>query len=88
MKKIIIVFGVLFFMLILWARKCDSEMEQQIKEDASKPKKEIFCTVCNKNLTDDYNRMEPLNNGNFYCTPCYKSMKNDIDNEIKAEGYD
>jgi hypothetical protein len=87
MRKIFITFGILFLILIIWARKCDNEIEKELELEASQPKKEITCTSCGKNLTNDYNRMEPLNNGNFYCMPCYYSMKNDIQSEMKAEGY-
>lgn len=88
MRKIFIVIGVLFLVLFIWARKCDIENNKKLEIEASKPKKEIFCMTCRKNLTNDYNRMEPLNNGNFYCTPCYKSTMRDVREEIRAEGYD
>lgn len=54
----------------------------------SNQKKEIHCMVCNKNLTDDYNRISPNGNGNYYCTLCYQKTKREINRELWAEGYD
>ncbi|GAA4776808.1 hypothetical protein GCM10023230_29970 [Flavobacterium hankyongi] len=71
----------------MWANKCDNNLNKEA-ETNTEPKKKINCMVCGKDLTEDYNRISPNGNGNYYCTPCYKATMRDVHREIQAEGYD
>lgn len=51
------------------------------------PKQKIHCIICDKDLTDDYNRISP-NGGAYYCTPCYKATMRQVRENIRSEGYD
>ena len=77
------------FLIFMWANKCDSDLKRKTETNTtSEPKKKISCMVCGKDLTDDYNRISPNGNGNYYCTPCYKQTMRDVHESIQAQGYD
>lgn len=57
-------------------------------EKTNEPKKKINCMMCGKDLTDDYNRISPNFNDNYYCTaPCYQKLKSDVSDDLESEGY-
>ena len=82
--RIALVLAVLFFL----ADQCDRKISKEGQEKASQPKEHIECMVCGKDLTNDYNRIAPNGNSNYYCTPCYKQTMREVHEDIQAEGYD
>ncbi|WP_129582976.1 hypothetical protein [Flavobacterium cyanobacteriorum] len=41
---------------------------------------------CSKDLTDDYNRINPNGTG-YFCTLCYQKTMKGIHDDMRAEGY-
>lgn len=85
--KIAIALCVLFVTFFI-AHQCDKASQREYEQKANEPKPEIHCIVCSKDLTNDYNRISPNGNGNYYCTPCYKATMRQVHEDIRAEGYD
>ncbi len=77
------------FIIFMWANKCDNNLNKEAEANTNnQSQNKITCMVCGKDLTDDYNRISPNGNGNYYCTPCYKATMRNVHEEIQAEGYD
>lgn len=86
-KKWMYIIGAIIF-TIFQVYRCEVRAKNKAsKASTSKPKEKISCMVCSKDLTDDYNRIAPNGNGNYYCTPCYQATMRDIHEDMKAEGY-
>jgi len=69
-------------------KKNNDKAIKQIDESIVILKKKIkICYVCNKDLTNDPARIDPLANGNYYCTPCYRKTMREINQQLKYEGY-
>ena len=85
-NTILTILGALCFIFFL-AHQCDKSIQKEYTEEAKKPKEEIHCLVCSKDLTNDYNRIAP-NGDAYYCTPCYKQTMREVHEIIRAEGYD
>jgi hypothetical protein len=88
MKNKIITVLCALFMIFFIAHKCDKAIQKENEQEVTEPKKEIHCMVCGKDLTDDYNRISPNFNGNYYCTPCYEQTMREVHEDMQAEGYD
>ncbi|MGQ2985356.1 hypothetical protein [Flavobacterium sp.] len=88
MKNTLYTIVCIVIVLFVVAHQCDKSMQREYQEKANEPKQEIHCMVCGKDLTDDYNRISPNGNGNYYCTPCYKQTMREVHEDIRAEGYD
>lgn len=84
MKRVILI-GILGGLLAIGITRA---FEKNAVETANEPKKKIMCMVCDKDLTDDYNRIAPNGHDAYYCTPCYKATMRDVHESIQAEGYD
>lgn len=79
---------IIIAVIILQVYQCEMRAQRKAsKASTSKPQEKISCMVCGKDLTDDYNRIAPNGNGNYYCTPCYQATMRDIHQDMKAEGY-
>jgi DnaJ-class molecular chaperone len=61
-------------------------LQDSEQESTSSNEKEIHCIVCDKNLTDDdYDRISPNGNGNYYCTSCYEKTMDDVTNKLQSK---
>jgi hypothetical protein len=72
------------FILMAWSSGSD---DSKI-EESTKPQEKISCYVCGEDLTNEINKIEPMSTpGTWYCTPCYKSTMQDINDQLDIEGY-
>lgn len=89
-KFIPYIIGFAIFMFILIGGKnflFGGPNESKTESSSTVKKEEIHCLVCSKDLTNDFNRISPNGNGNYYCTLCYQETKRQINRELRAEGY-
>lgn len=76
MKKVLLVVVVLFFI----AHQCDTG-----GFNSSDSHEEKYCKHCNKDLTNDVNRV--YSNEGYYCTPCWRATQREIQQELKYQDY-
>lgn len=57
------------------------------KDSGKVENKEIHCKQCGKDLTNDFNRISPMEVKGYYCMPCYNGIQRDIKEEMILEGY-
>jgi hypothetical protein len=79
--------GALIFGIFFYLGSGDSESSKKGPNSTkSEPVKQIRCVRCNKDLTNDYNRMNE--GSSYYCTaPCYQLLKKEVSDELEVEGY-
>ena len=67
-------------------KKDATALQESGEENTSANEKEIHCIVCDKNLTnDDYDRISPNGDGNYYCTLCYEKTIKDVKNKLQSK---
>lgn len=71
----------------LFDEENSSKTENKVTETENKPKEKKSCKKCGKDLTDDYNRMLAPSGTGYFCTLCYRKLRREVDEELKAEGY-
>ncbi len=85
------------FLIMAWGsgsvENKNEEVNQNIEnkdnvQETTKPKEKISCYVCGKDLTNEINKIEPMSTpGTWYCTPCYKSTMDEINEKLDMQGY-
>jgi late competence protein required for DNA uptake (superfamily II DNA/RNA helicase) len=91
MKTILNILGGVLVFAFFFNLGSDSGDSESSKKGSNSSKiesvQQIRCARCNKDLTNDYNRM---NEGSlYYCTaPCYQILKKEASDILEAQGYD
>ena len=66
----------------------DPPKSENNASSSNEPEKKINCMMCGKDLTNDYNRISPNSNDNYFCTaPCYQKLKSDVSDDLESQGY-
>ena len=90
-RKVNPILYVSFFVImgfVLFTKPWRSNSDDSKIEESTKPQEKISCYVCGEDLTNEINKIEPMSTpGTWYCTPCYKSTMQDINDQLDIEGY-
>ena len=86
MRDRIVVILCALFMIFFIAHQCDKSIQKDRAEQTNEPNEVIHCVSCNKDLTNDYNRINPNGTG-YFCTLCYQKTMKGIHDDMRTEGY-